>query len=162
MIAPFIEQMINHILHLDKDIDTTLLEGKLISLSLANTPIKWLVMINARRLSILSKHDITSAYDLDMVIEKSALMKLLKKTPVKDLLKSDDIAIIGDVKVAQALLDLITELDLDHQEILAYYTNNTIASGINQGVEFIKRNPPPQPIIDFSKKSLEKLGQLIR
>lgn len=161
MLAPLLEQTVNYLLSIDPDINTQLLEGKLIALTISNTPIRWLVLMRHHRISILSQIE-QENYDLDMVIQTSALSKLFKKESVKDLLKSDDIQIIGDVKVAQALLDFVTDLDINSQEVVAYYTNDTTANVVDKGIGLIKKNPPPQAVVNFAKQGLSKLGQWVR
>ena len=157
MIGILLEQMINHLLTLDKDIDVSLLSGKLICLSIKNTSKKFTLVFNGRLVTILSQTQENTPYDIDITMSKKALMSMLKGADMKTLLKSDELIVIGDAKVAQALFDLIVDLELDYEEILAFYTNNTIANRIGQGIDFLKKNPPPKPIINLARSFKNKV-----
>lgn len=161
MLSIFIEQIINHILATDSDIDTSLLDKKVVLMSITDTSINWVIVFNGRRISILSKQESPAAYDLDMVLSQQAVVQLTQGDVAKDLLKSDEIKVVGDAKIAQAVLDLATSLEPNYEEILSLYTGEWAAQSIGVGVKFLKENPPPQAALDFGKKVVQKIGQTI-
>ncbi len=161
IIAVTAEKFVNHLLRIDSDIDVGLLQQKNIFLNVVNAPIAWHIWVYKRRVSILSQIQTDVNYDLEMSFTKQGVLGLIKQKPSKELLNTDQVKVIGDVKIAQAVLDFVAQLNINYQEIVEYFAGQTAASSVNSCVQFIKQNPPPQPFIDLGKKGLEKIEQLV-
>lgn len=150
MLGILLEQAINHLLLIDSDIDISELEGKTIALSIEQTPFDWTIVFINGAVRFISNQGEKS--DITVSLGASALLALLKGSDAKTLLKEDKIQVVGDAKIAQALFDLLTNLDINHEEIVAHFSNDFVARGVSKGVAFVKDNPPPTAIIDFAKK----------
>jgi len=77
--------------------------------------------------------------DVDISLNKSALISLFKGKNLKELLANDDVVISGNVKIAQALSELFTSTAIDIEELISHYTGDIVAHQLGKVARFVTK-----------------------
>ncbi len=127
LVCALIETSINQLLTLDNSAKQRLepLQGKAIKLTLhqINQPLYF--FFGSQRVEIFGDYEGELAVDLTVSI--SALGQLQDNSAITKLIKSDQLVIVGDIKLLQQFGELLTHLDIDWAEHLSHYTGDVIA-----------------------------------
>ena len=78
--------------------------------------------------------------DVDISLNKSALISLFKGNNLNELLANDDVVISGNVKIAQALSELFTSTAIDIEELISHHTGDIVAHQLGKVVSFVKKD----------------------
>ncbi len=106
-------------------IDTQLLDGKVIYFSLQDLPIKVNFVCTNERIFVTNNTDATS--DVNIKLHLSSFLALIRGQSLAELLRQDKIIIHGDIKTAQLLVDLLQQIEFDFEEELSKYTGDAVA-----------------------------------
>jgi len=79
--------------------------------------------------------------DVDITLNKTAFLSLLKGAELRDLITNDEVLIHGNVKVAQALSDLFAEASIDIEELVSHHTGDIVARQLGKLIRFAKKCP---------------------
>ncbi len=123
MIATIIEEAINQML-VDKNINTDKLLDKVIAIKITNLYISLTIIFNSYRIIVLSKEVDNLGLDINITMDSKTIVELIQKQNSKELIANDRLVIVGDIKSAQVLFDIMTKIDLE--SILLHHINNTI------------------------------------
>jgi ubiquinone biosynthesis protein UbiJ len=115
------------------------LEGHNIALHVPELRLSlYFVCINSR-IYVLETQQQSS--DVDITLNQSAFLSLLKGAELKDLIANDEVLIHGNVKVAQLLSDLFAETSIDVEELISQHTGDIVAHQLGKAVRFAKTRP---------------------
>ncbi len=128
MIAPILETAINQII-IDENIDTRELLNKVVAIKITDIDINLTIIFNSYRVIVLSKEVDNLGIDINITMSPKTFIELIKKQNSKQLIANDKLVIIGDVKIAQALFNIIANIDLE----------NLILNHINSTINKVKR-----------------------
>lgn len=113
-----LEKVIQQALRLNINSNTALqgLANKTLAIVLAELPFPLVFMVTEQHVSVLSNQDNT---DCKITTSLNTLWLLQKNYSLTDLIKTDKLAIDGDLKVAQLYVQLFENIDIDWQTALA-------------------------------------------
>ena len=80
---------------------------------------------SAQRVEIFNKYE--GELDVELTLGLSALAKLQDNGAITQLIKSEQLIIVGDIKLLQQFAELLTDLDIDWPDQLAPYTGDVLA-----------------------------------
>jgi len=140
-----LEQALNFLIQ-NGSIDIKPLESKVIRFSLIDPLLEVNFICTNDRIFVTS--DTSTPSDVDIKLKPNVFFALFKGEDLTDLLRQDKIQIHGDVKTAQLLVDLLTETDIDLEEMLSQYTGDIVAHEIGKKAEKFKQiaKDSPNPI----------------
>ena len=148
------ENGLNRLLTLDPSYQSALspLDGKVISIEVTG--------ILSQRFFCFSNSDITllenmgEAADCALTVTPSALVQLRDSHQFSELIKTEQLTINGDIKLAQQFSALLTELNIDIEELLSHKLGDPLAHTLvyasGQLSNFIKTKSK-QLAADFSE-----------
>ena len=117
LISAAIETGLNALLELDADSQQRLIElnGKQLKVTVREFP--WpLVFVFSERVDVLTSIDDAQTYDCHIQLSVQTLEALKDSSQITQLIKQDKLALEGDVKVAQAFSQVLSQLDIDWEE----------------------------------------------
>jgi len=134
LICAVIETALNKLLTLDTTSQQRMvsLKEKTVGVNIVELKQPLFFNFSERRVEVLGQYEGDVAAQLTLDI--NALMTLKNNGDINELIKSDQLAINGDIKTLQSFADLLTKLDIDWQEHLSAYTGDVIAFKLSQGV----------------------------
>lgn len=98
--------------------------------------------------------------DVDITLNRSAFLSLFNGKDLKELLANDEVAISGNVKVAQTLSDLFAETAIDIEELVSQYTGDIVAHQLGKVIRFAKKRPDDS-LNDIVKTLKDDLATLL-
>ena len=127
LVAAIIETTINQLLKLDTSADQRIapLRGKALKLTLQEYKQPLFFFFSGQRVEILS--DFEGDLDVELTVSVSVLGQLQDNGAITKLIKSEQLVIIGDIKLLQQFAELLTNLDIDWAEHLSHYTGDVVA-----------------------------------
>lgn len=132
LVCGVIETTINQLLTLDSSAAQrmTPLLNKAFKLTLKEYQQPLFFFFSAQRVEVFNKYE--GELDVDLTVSLSALGQLQDNGAISQLIKSDQLIIVGDIKLLQQFAELLTNLDIDWAEHLAPYTGDVLAyHGVN-------------------------------
>ena len=107
---------------------------------------------------VMQLHDQQNV-DVDIKLNKTAFLALVKGASFEELIESDEIDINGSVKTAQQLADLIALASIDVEELVSHYTGDIIAHQLGKSIRLVKgkTNNDKVNIIETLKNDLTTL-----
>jgi len=127
LVCAVIETTINQLLALDSSAQLRIapLRGKAFKLTLQQYQQPLYFFFNHQRVEILGQYE--GALDVELVVSASALGQLQDNGAITKLIKSEQLVIVGDIKLLQQFAELLTKLDIDWAEHLSHYTGDVVA-----------------------------------
>jgi ubiquinone biosynthesis accessory factor UbiJ len=127
LVCAIVETTINQLLKLDASTDKriTPLLNKALKLTLQEFKQPLFFFFSSNRVEILS--DFEGNLDVELTLSVNALGQLQDNNVITQLIKSEQLVIVGDIKLLQQFADLLTNLDIDWAEHLSHYTGDVVA-----------------------------------
>lgn len=129
------QKIVNRYLRLDPEVNSRLtpLSGNLLKIEITDLSIHFFIRIDSDEIHLLAKN----SEPVSTIICGSALslfaMLISSNTDLKHL-SNNDVAITGNIELAQHLKDIFTSLDIDWEEYLAKLTSDPIAHFIGHKI----------------------------
>jgi ubiquinone biosynthesis protein UbiJ len=127
LVCAVIETTINQLLKLDASAEQRIipLRQKAFKLTLQEYQQPLFFFFSNQRVEIFSDYE--GDLDVELTVAASALGKLQDNGAISQLIKSEQLIIVGDIKLLQRFAELLTKLDIDWAEHLSRYTGDVIA-----------------------------------
>ncbi|MEP4890212.1 MAG: SCP2 sterol-binding domain-containing protein [Aliiglaciecola sp.] len=129
LVSSGIEGIINQLLKLDASSASLLkkLAGKQLSVDIHELPwtLKFSFSDQVDVLVVMPDEALQS--DCHLALSLSTLQKLKDTSQITRLIQNGELVLEGDVAIAQQFSQLITELDIDWEELLSKYTGDVLA-----------------------------------
>ncbi|RKF13306.1 hypothetical protein DBZ36_19810 [Alginatibacterium sediminis] len=154
VVGAAVETFSNQIMSLDKNSAQrrSKLEGKVISITPSPFP-QLFFIVSKDQIDVLSQFEAQA--DCELKFSPSLLLALAKRESVSDLLKSEQLEVEGDIKVAQKFADLFLEMEADIEGRLASYFGDVIAYQVLRNLRLLV-----QAIKQMAKSSPQRLSQI--
>jgi len=150
-----LEQALNFLIQ-NGSVNIKPLESKVIRFTLIDSLLEVNFICTNNRIFVTS--DLSTPSDVDIKLKPGVFFALFKGEDLTELLRQDKIHIHGDVKTAQLLVDLLSEADIDLEELISQHTGDIIAHEIGKTAKKFKQiaKTSPNPI-DALKDGLSEL-----
>lgn len=127
LVCAIIETTVNQLLKLDTSADKRIapLLDKAFKLTLQEYNQPLFFFFSANRVEILSDYE--GELDVELTVSASVLSQLQDNGAITQLIKSEQLVIVGDIKLLQRFADLLTNLDIDWAEHLSHHTGDVVA-----------------------------------
>ncbi|MDO6692336.1 SCP2 sterol-binding domain-containing protein [Aliiglaciecola sp. 3_MG-2023] len=129
LVSSGIERIINQLLKLDASSVLLLqkLSNKQLSVDIHELPwiFKFSFSDQVDVLTVMPDEELLS--DCHLALSLSTLQKLKDTSQITRLIQNGELVLEGDVAIAQQFSQLITELDIDWEELLSKYTGDLLA-----------------------------------
>lgn len=132
LVCAVIETTLNQLLQLDSSAEQRLppLTGKAIKLTLQEYKQPLHFFFSNQRVEVLAEYEGT--LDAELTIAATTLPQLKQSGQITELIKSEQLVIVGDIKLLQHFADLMIKLNIDWEEHLSHYTGDIIAHRSSQ------------------------------
>ena len=131
-----VEKALNRIINVN-NIDLAHIDNKIINLRVEDIDLSlFFLCLNSRIFVINNAHN--KKTDVEIRMNKSSFLSLIKGAPLEDLIEKEDIEINGSIKTAQQLADLLAASSIDTEELVSKYTGDIIAHQIGLSIKQIK------------------------
>jgi ubiquinone biosynthesis protein UbiJ len=98
--------------------------------------------------------------DVDITLNRSAFLSLFQGEELKNILANDEVVISGNIKVAQALSDLLAETSIDVEELISQYTGDIVAHQLGKVIRFAKKRPS-YSLVDIAETLKDDFSTLL-
>ena len=131
-----VEKALNRIINVN-NIDLAHIDNKIINLRVEDIDLSlFFLCLNSRIFVINNTH--SKKTDVEIRMNKSSFLSLIKGAPLEDLIEKEDIEINGSIKTAQQLADLLAASSIDMEELVSKYTGDIVAHQIGLSIKQIK------------------------
>ncbi|SFV68194.1 hypothetical protein MNB_SUP05-5-989 [hydrothermal vent metagenome] len=118
MINTLFEQAINKVLSLDKSINFSEVNKKVVQLIIEDMPFKNIditMLFQDKHIHLLDNYQ--GSFDVVLSMSFSTIKDLIQKAEVEQLIRDNKIRIHGDVRTATLILDIIKKVNFDFSKI---------------------------------------------
>lgn len=142
-----IEKTLNHMINVN-NIDIEHIDNKIISLKVEEIDLSLFFLSVNSRVFVLDKLQ-NKKVDVSIVMNKAALLSMLKGSTIEDLIEGEEVEINGNIKTAQQLADLLVSSSIDIEELISQYTGDIVAHQLGRAFR------------QFKEASLKNEGSII-
>ena len=127
LVGAIVETTINQLLILDSSASqrSAPLLGKTFKLTLAQFKQPLFFFFSQNRVEVLCDYE--GKLDVELTVSMAALNQLQNNGAITKLIKSEQLVIVGDIKLLQQFAELLSQLDIDWAEHLSHHTGDVIA-----------------------------------
>lgn len=136
MLRLSLEKILNRLID-TSGIDIETLESKKINLELAELNMVITFVFTNSRIFVIKSNEVSN-FDVTIKLNKDAFLSLIGGTSLDELLDNEEVVIIGNVKVAKKLSEMLAMSSQDIEEAIAHYTGDIVAHQIGKGIRLAK------------------------
>jgi len=127
LISAVMESSLNRLLTLDPNYKLAIkpLIGKVLSIEITGLLPQRFFCFSSGEMTILE--NMGEEADCALKLTPSALPKLRDSSQFSDLIKNDELSIVGDIKLAHQFSELLTQLNIDIEELLSHKIGDPLA-----------------------------------
>lgn len=161
LLCAILETAVNQLQRLDNSAQEKRkqLQGNVIGLCLKELDLPLYFIISEQQIDIVNQYE--GEADCFISVSIKAIDKLQDNQQTTTLIKSGELEVVGDIQLVQQFASLMTELDIDWEELLSKKVGDPLAHKINHHFQQITQQGCQQ-LAHFKKQSALYLTEEIK